>query len=118
MTNQIKLQKHAKGPRPYFFDDPSVDKLLAMLLALCGEVSVVKDQLDTLERLIDEKGMITHDEIDRYQPTKAVLAEREERREQYLNQILRIIDIDTANMGRNDVSPEWQRIIKSVIEPI
>jgi hypothetical protein len=116
MTNRVKLQKHSKGSRPFFFDDPAVDKLLAMLLALSGEVSVARDRLDTLERLLDEKGVIARDELDRYQPPEAVLAERDERREQFLDQILRIIDIDTANMDRNDMSTEWQRIIDSVNE--
>lgn len=41
----------ARGRRPYFFDDPNVDKLLAMIMALAGEVSVLRERLDTHERL-------------------------------------------------------------------
>jgi hypothetical protein len=116
MTRKIRLQKHAKGSRPFFFDDPAIDKLLAMVLALGGEISVMRDRQDTLERLIEEKGMISIAEVDGFQPSQAVLAARDDRREQYLDQILRIIDIDTSDMGRNDVSLEWQRIIDSVAE--
>ena len=29
MPNNAKLKRRAKGERPYFFDDPAVDKLLA-----------------------------------------------------------------------------------------
>ena len=114
-----KLQKHAKGQRPSFFDDPAVDKLLAMLLASCGETSVLRDRVDTLERLIEEKGLLSRAEVDNYQPSKAVIAERDEQREQYLSQVLRIIDIDVDNeqMGRNDESPEWQSVIDAVVEP-
>ena len=41
----------AKGRRPYFFDDPDIDKLLAMIMALVGEVSVMRERMDTHERL-------------------------------------------------------------------
>lgn len=114
-----KLQKHAKGQRPNFFDDPAVDKLLAMLLASFGEVSVLRDRLDTVERLIEEKALFSRAEIENYKPSKGVLAERDEQREQYLSQVLRIIDIDVDNdqMGRNDESPEWQSVIDSVTTP-
>jgi len=117
MTEQVKLQKHAKGSRPYFFEDPTVDKLLAMLLALVGEVSVMRDRQDTLERLVVESGIISLNEIEHYQPSETTLAERDERRDQYLKQIFRIVDIDTNDMRQNDLSPDWQCVIDSVIKP-
>jgi len=117
MIAQATLQKHAKGSRPYFFEDPAIDKLLAMLLALVGEVSVMRDRQDTLERLIVESGTISLDEIELYQPSDTVLAARDERREQYLKQILRIVDIDTSDMRQNDLSSDWQQVIDAVIRP-
>ena len=47
----------AKGRRPYFFDDPAVDKLLAMTMALAGELAVTRERLDTVERILAEKGL-------------------------------------------------------------
>jgi len=117
MSTKARLRQHAKGSRPYFFEDPAVDKLLAMLLALVGEVSVMRDRQDTLERLIVESGTISLDEIEQYQPSDTVLAARDERRDQFLTQILRILDIDTSGMRQNDLSPDWQRIIDAVIKP-
>ncbi len=116
LTSQVKLQKHAKGSRPYYFDEPAVDRLLAMILALASEVSVSRDRQDTLERLISDKGLLSQNEIEDFQPTKEILAERDARREHYLGQILRIVDIDAADMGRNDVSPAWEKVINSVTE--
>ena len=51
----------ARGRRPYFFDDPNIDKLLAMIMALAGEVSVLPERLDTHEMLAAEKAC-EHDE--------------------------------------------------------
>ena len=36
MSEQPQLKRKAKGERPYFFPDPSIDKLLAMLMGLAG----------------------------------------------------------------------------------
>ena len=52
---QIKLLRTAKGKRPQYFSDPAFDKLLAIVVSLISEVSVVRDRLDTVELLI-EKG--------------------------------------------------------------
>jgi hypothetical protein len=109
-----KLPKHSKGVRPQFFNDPTSDKLLAMVMALAGEVSVMRDRNDTLERLIDAKGLINKSEIESYRPSKEVIAERDAWRQEYLSHILRIVDLDSNDMGRNDVSEEWQGIMDSV----
>ena len=47
MAENPSLPRKAKGERPFFFDNPDVDKLLAMLMGLAGEVSVMRDRLDT-----------------------------------------------------------------------
>lgn len=114
MPGETKLNKHAKGPRPQFFNDPTSDKLLAMVMALAGEVSVMRDRNDTLERLIEAKGVVNKSEIDTYKPSKEVMLERDAWRQEYLSHILRIVDLDADDMGRNDVSKGWQEIMDSV----
>ena len=47
------LKRKAKGERPYFFDDPNVDKLVSMIMGLAGETSVLMDRVDTIERLLE-----------------------------------------------------------------
>lgn len=119
MENEHRLQKHAKGQRPYFFDDPAIDKLLAMLMASCGEVAVLRDRLDTIERVLETKGVLDRAEIEAFRPSKSILEERDARRESSLAQILRIVDVDLDNgkMGRNDDSPDWENVIDSVVSP-
>lgn len=114
MSKTVELVKHAKGTRPQFFPDAASDKLLAMVMALAGEVSVLRDRNDTLERLIEEKGVLKRAEIEDYKPTKAVYAERDAWREEYLGHILRIMDLDDADMDKNDTSSQWNSIIKRV----
>lgn len=116
MTDSIQLKRHAKGDRPYFFDDPAVDKLLAMVMALAGEVSVLRDRLDTVERLAEASGAFTREEVESYRPDQTVAAEREEVRGKFLEQVLRIVELDVSGMGRNDISSAYGKVVKDVRE--
>lgn len=108
------LQKHAKGVRPHFFEDPAVDKLLAMLFALVGEVSVLRDRQDTMERVLESEGERIRDKIERYHPSADVIKERDLWRTNYLKQITRILDVEVPAGKGNDNSKEWQKIIDGV----
>jgi len=89
-----KLPRKAKGERPYFFEDPAVDKLLAMLMALAGEVSVLRDRLDTVERLAQEHDLFKQTDIESYRPSDEVLVARAARREEFLSEITRIVQAE------------------------
>jgi len=114
MSEDGILPVHAKGQRPQFFDDPAVDKLLAMMMALVGEVAVLRDRNDTLERLIDDKGLINKEDIDGYKPSEEVREARDAWRAEYLSHILRVVNVDADDIGRNDTSEEWREVMASV----
>lgn len=109
------LPTHAKGARPHFFEDQAVDKLLAMLFALVGEVSVLRDRHDTLERLLDSEGGAIRDKIDQYRPSADIIKERDQWRANYLRQIMRVLDIEVPEVASNDTSTAWQQVIDSVV---
>jgi hypothetical protein len=62
------------------------------------EVSVVRDRLDTVERLLDRQASITRDDIESYRPDAAVEAERVAWRDAYVKRVLRMHAPD----GRQD----------------
>jgi hypothetical protein len=92
MTEQpkIMLPRDAKGKRSVFFDDPAIDQIMTFILELSAEVSVVYDRMDTIERLLDEKGTISRDDIEAYRPNEDVENARNERREAYLKRVFRM----------------------------
>jgi hypothetical protein len=49
-----KLPNHVTGKCPAFHADPAIDRLIAMVLSLTREVSVLRDRVDTLEVLGEE----------------------------------------------------------------
>ncbi|MEQ8508579.1 MAG: hypothetical protein RIF37_07665 [Rhodospirillaceae bacterium] len=92
MTEQpkITLPRDAKGKRSVFFEDPAIDQIMTFILELSAEVSVVYDRMDTIERLLDEKGTISRDDIEAYRPNEDVENARNERREAYLKRVFRM----------------------------
>lgn len=93
------MVKKAKGKRPVYFDDPQIDKLLAIVMALAVEVSVLRERLDTLERLVRDKGILSLEEIETYQPDEGAAREREQWRAEYIARILRAIEEELDSMA-------------------
>jgi hypothetical protein len=106
----------AKGRRPYFFDDSNVDKLLAMVMALAGEVSVLRDRLDTHEKLAAGQKWASEKNIEAYEPSQDVLAERAERRNAYVSRILRIVNDEAEGASADQADREYDQLIDELSE--
>ena len=81
--------KRAKGRRPAYFDDPAVDQVLSIVMGLASEVSVLRERNDTLERLLEEHGLLCRSEIEGYVPDKTAAQERGEATMAYIARIMR-----------------------------
>ncbi|GIW08741.1 MAG: hypothetical protein KatS3mg060_3546 [Dehalococcoidia bacterium] len=81
MTTQLRHIPMAREDRPQYFDDPAVDRLLQMLLELAAELWAVKDWQFVVNRLLEQRGVLTLEDVQRYQPTeddqKLLAVERE-----------------------------------------
>ena len=86
----VRLPRLTKGKRPYFFEDKSVDQLVTFILELMTEVMVLRDRQDTLERMLDEKGTVSREDLRRYIPDADVEAERNAERAAFIDRVLRI----------------------------
>ena len=113
MDGSAQLKRKAKGQRPRFFDDPDTDKLVSMLMGLAGEVSVMRDRLDTIERLLGEKGLLSQSDIDNFEPPEDVLMQRAETREMFLGEITRVITSELEDFD-SDSGESYENIIEMV----
>ncbi|MEH1777967.1 MAG: hypothetical protein V7L26_02225 [Nostoc sp.] len=95
------MAKIAKGKRPVYLENPQTDKLLAIVMALVGEVSVLHERLDTIERLLEVKGILSVTEIEAYEPDTTVTQEREQWRAEYIARVLRVLqeELETLNQS-------------------
>ncbi len=101
----VRLKRKAKGERPTFFADPSVDKVIAMVMGLAGEVAVMRDRLDTLERLLAHAGAVSRTAIDDFKISPAVAAERARWRESFIGEVLRVVEIELEAVSSGDQAP-------------
>jgi hypothetical protein len=88
----------AKGKRPQYFDDPALDRMLSILMAVVGEVSVLKERLDTVERLLDAKGTISRADIEAYEPDREAAYERGLATKEYIARVMRGVQQDMEAM--------------------
>jgi len=89
-----------KGKRPFFLDNPDVERVLAVTMALVQEVGVMRERLDTVERILEEKGSLTREDIEAYTPSKEIAGERGAWTQEYLARILRIYQQDIEALDK------------------
>jgi hypothetical protein len=81
--------RRAKGKRPDYFDDPATDRLMSIALALTAEVSVLRQRLDTLERLLEANGTLDRKALDEYVPDAEAAYERGVETRAYIARVMR-----------------------------
>lgn len=92
-----------KGKRPYFFKDPAVERIMNITMAIGMELAVARERVDTLERLLEAKGILTREEIKSYVPTsKTIETERQQWHSEYISRILRIIQQEMEELENPD----------------
>lgn len=95
----LRANAKAKGRRPQYFDDPGMDRMLSMLMALVGEVSVVRERLDTIERLLEVKGSLTRADIEAYAPDRDAAFERGCLTREYIARVMRGVQQEVEAMS-------------------
>mgnify|MGYP005993991351 CR=1 FL=1 len=105
--NKIDLAgTKAKGQRPYFMNDKQTEQVMSITMALAMELSVTRERVATLECLLEEKGVLTREELNTYSPNKDEVARRSEATQEYLARILRILQQDKEQQQSDDLSVE------------
>lgn len=110
---KVTRRTKAKGRRPFFFDDPEVDKLLAIIAALAGEVSVLRQRLDTHERVAAARKLFCADDIEGYQTSVEEDDERDRWRAEFLGRVFRALQYGTAEDEIREAEREYAHMISS-----
>lgn len=106
--NDALLASSAKpaGKRPYFLN-PEVERVMSITLAVAQELAVARQRIDTLERLLEDKGVIKRTEIEAFRPDAEAAAERGLWSQEYLTRILRMVQQEgEAAAAKGDIASE------------
>jgi hypothetical protein len=86
-----EANQKAKGKRPWFYNCQEAERVLNIALALAQELAVTRERLDTLECLLQSKGLLSRAEFDSFVPSKAIAEDRSQATQAYLARIFRVI---------------------------
>jgi hypothetical protein len=111
MSLALALEKAGQKPagkRPYFLD-AEVERVLAITMVVVQELAVARERIDTLERLLVERGVIAPGAIESFTPDARQAAERGRWTQEYIARVLRIIQQEgeaIAASGSGDLYSE------------
>ena len=94
-----QANRRANGKRPQFLQDPAVERVLSITMAVAAELSVARERIDTLERLLAARGILNTADIERYVPDTDAQAARDAWGREYINRVLRIVDQDAQALA-------------------
>ncbi len=81
----------AKGKRPWFYQDPDVERVFNVALALAMELAVTRQRLDALERLLAERGVLAQADIEAFRPDAEAETARQQWHRDYIARVLRVL---------------------------
>jgi hypothetical protein len=109
-----RIARVAKGKKPQYFSDPAIDKLLWMTITLMEELSVTRDRLDAVERLLDRKRVLSRQSIERYVPDAKTAADRAARRAAYVDRVLRALQAELEETTGSDAPLTAEEVVSIV----
>jgi hypothetical protein len=115
----LKVKRDAKGKRPQFYKDPAVavegvDHAMSMILVLAQEFLVMRDRMDTIERICAGKNIVLEDEIEAYHPDQTVLEVREARRQELYTRLYYLARKDASEMASADTEERYQKALDDI----
>ena len=98
--------RHARGKRPQFYDTPGLDAAMSMIMVLANELCVLRDRIDSSERVAAQNGLNLAAGIEALQLDQEALEEREARRQDFLQRLfyLQLKDADEAAQAHTEAA--------------
>jgi hypothetical protein len=110
----VRLARVAKGKKPQYFSDPAIDKLLWMTLTLMEELSVTRDRLDAVERLLASKKLLKRAELEGWKPDALAAAERAAARSAYVDRMMRAMHAELDEITGRGMPKSEAEIVAAV----
>jgi len=104
----------AKGKQPRFHDDRAVDQLMAMVTALTAEVSILRDRLDTHERIAEDRKLFSRSDVEHFLPDSSIMTERSAQRQRLLGKVFRVLKEDLARHEAPADEAELDRLANEI----
>lgn len=99
------VNKNAKGRRPQFLGTKAEEHLMSMTMALMQELAVTRERVDTLERVLEQKGILSKPEINTFTPDAEAEVERQAAHHKLIASVMRSMEQEVHAL-KEQVKPD------------
>lgn len=87
------MRRTIRGGRPYFFNDPAIDKILNMVVVLGSEVWTLRERLAALEAIQVRRGSLASGELDAYDFSAEDEIRLAAERKEFIDSLFRMLQV-------------------------
>ena len=103
------MRRTIRGGRPYFFDDPAIDKILNMVVVLGSEVWTLRERLAALEAIQIRQGSLASGELDAHEFSPDDEARLAGERKEFIDSLFRVLQVQVEEARTKVVKPKTTR---------
>ncbi len=85
------MRRTIRGGRPYFFDDPAIDKVLNMVVVLGSEVWTLRERIAAMEAVQVRRGGLAAGEVDAHEFSAEDESRLAAERKEFIDSLFRIL---------------------------
>lgn len=104
----------AKGKRPQFSNDKGIDQLMSMVMVLASELNVLRDRIDSQERVAKLNGLDLAAGIEKLALDEEILQEREEWRQSFMGRLFYVSRKEANEEANNQTTKGFHTIIEDI----
>lgn len=104
-------QRFSQGKRPHFYDTPGMDETMSMILVLAQEMCVLRDRVDSIERVAAKLGVNLASEIETLELDQSALDARELARQQMFERLYYLVRKDAHELRQADSKQRYDGVI-------
>jgi hypothetical protein len=114
MAKPVSLPRTVCGKRPDFFQTPGVDDALSMVMVLAQEFAVLRERLDSAERIIAKHGIPLAEEIESLALDEKLLSAREQWRQSFYDRLFYLAKQRRAELEHKHSEESYNQILDEV----
>ena len=108
--------RDAKGKRPEFYPIAGLDHVMSMIMVLAEELSVLRDRLDSAERVAKAHGIDLSAGIEKLELDQEALEAREARRQDFLARLFYLARKDASEAAAAETEAGYKQAIEEIAE--
>lgn len=93
-----------KGKRPAYFKDTMAENHFSITMSVVAELAVARERIDSLERVLISKGLLSEDELEDFIPDEQAAQDRQLAQLEYSMRIFRSMQQHLENIDNDDKS--------------